>query len=78
MLNIVFSVPNENKKATHKVFREHLQARQLWTTPNIVLNRVQDEASNLAFITPFQLIQGPPGNRINSFKLHNCYNIFYL
>ena len=64
MLNIilVYAVTNESKKAAVKVFKEHLQARQMWTTPNIVLNHVQDEASNLAFTNPFKLIQGPPGN----------------
>ena len=55
------AVPNDSKQATNKVFKEHLQARQMWTTPNIFLNHVQDEASNLAFTNPFQLIQGPPG-----------------
>ena len=63
MLNIVsvYIVTNENKKAAIKVFKEHLQARQMWMSPNIVLNRVQDEASNQAFTNPFKLIQGPPG-----------------
>ena len=67
MLNIVsvyayYVVTDENKKAAIKVFKEHLQARQMWMSPNIVLNRVQDEASNQTFTNPFKLIQGPPGS----------------
>ena len=58
---LVCVVPKESKEAAVKVFKEHLQARQMWTTPNIMLNRVQDEASNRAFTNPFKLIQGPPG-----------------
>ena len=44
------------------MFKENVQARQMWTTPNIFLNPVQDDASDKAFTNPFQLIQGPPGN----------------
>lgn len=53
-----------NKEITGKVFKEHLLAKQLWTTPYIYLNRVQQEAANLACSKPFQLIQGPPGTAI--------------
>lgn len=54
-------MPSEIKQATIEVFKEHLQARQMWTAPNM-LNHVQDDACNLAFTNSFQLIQGPPGN----------------
>lgn len=49
------------------MFKEHLQAKQMWTTPYIYLNCVQEQAANLAFTKPFQLIQGPPGNMIHIF-----------
>ena len=62
MLNFVCVVPKESKEATNRVFKEHLQARQMWTKSNVVLNHVQEDASIGAFINPFKLIQGPPGN----------------
>ena len=61
MHNNIIIVPNESKKATKKFFNENLRARQMWTPPHKFLNSVQEEATELAFTKPFQLIQGPPG-----------------
>ena len=55
------TVPNESVAKTSKVFKEHLNAKQMWTSPYKYLNSVQEEAANLAFTKSFQLIQGPPG-----------------
>ena len=60
-MSLINLVPNESKKTVCKVFKEHLKARELWATPNVNLNHVQEEAAKLAFTEPFQLIQGPPG-----------------
>lgn len=77
ILNIGCAVPNESKEATKKVFKEQLQARQMWTKPNVVLNHVQEDASIRAFTNPFKLIQGPPGNpRFKAILI--VANIFYL
>ena len=59
---IIIVVMGRNRDTTSKVFKEHLLARKLWTAPDIYLNRVQNQAANLTFTKPFQLIQGPPGN----------------
>ena len=60
-LNTIYIVPDESKTKTIEVFKEHMKAKQIWTSPYKFLNNVQEEAAKLAFTKPFQLIQGPPG-----------------
>ena len=61
-LNYNTTVPIKSNMAAQEVFRKHIFSRQLWTTPHLWLNAVQEEAARLAFSKPFLLIQGPPGN----------------
>lgn len=55
------TVPSEFQKFTREAFINHCYSKQLWSTPHLYLNAVQEEAAQLAFTNPFQLIQGPPG-----------------
>ena len=64
MHDSIIAVSSKCKEASLKVFDKDLQAKKVWTTSSgvlLYLNHVQEEAADLAFTKPFQLIQGPPG-----------------